>query len=66
MISNQSIRDKDLERFNRKMFWERTNSAYAALKKDPIAWKKEQDERSTWDVTLADGIGDYVEGGRTY
>jgi len=40
MISNQSIRDKDLEEFNRKMFWERTNSAYATLKKRPNRLEK--------------------------
>ena len=56
--SMQSILDKAIEEFDRKLFWERTNSAYAALKKNPIAWKKEQEERLAWDVTLADGLAD--------
>jgi len=66
MISNQPIRDKDLEKFSRKLFWERTNANYAALKKDPIAWKKEQEERSAWEVTLADGIEDEKYPNRVY
>ncbi len=48
------ILDKAVDEISRKIFWERTN-AYATLKKDPSAWKKEQEERSAWDVTLADG-----------
>jgi hypothetical protein len=56
MISNQSIHDKALEEFSRKIFWERTNSAYTALKKDTVAWEKERKERSVLDATLADGL----------
>jgi predicted transcriptional regulator len=54
--SMQSILDKAVEEISRKIFWERTNSAYATLKKDPIAWKKEQEERSSWEATLGDGL----------
>ncbi|MEK7396416.1 MAG: toxin-antitoxin system protein [Candidatus Poribacteria bacterium] len=54
--SMQSILDKAIEELERKLFWEHTNSAYAELKKDPIAWKEEQEERLAWDATLADGL----------
>jgi len=54
--SMQSILDKAVEELSRKMFWERTNSAFASLQKDPVAWEKELEERSAWDVTLTDGI----------
>jgi len=54
--SMQTILDKAIEELDRKLFWERTNSAYAKLKKNPIAWKEEQEERLAWDVTLADGL----------
>ena len=54
--SMQSIVDKAVEEIHRKHFWERTNAAFAALRNDPNAWKTEQEERSAWDVTLADGL----------
>jgi len=37
---------------------EASNEAYATLKVDPKAWQELQDERSEWDVTLADGLND--------
>jgi hypothetical protein len=52
----QAIVDRALEEMWRKDFWKRTNAAFAALRRDPDAWKSEQEERSAWDVTLADGI----------
>ena len=54
--SMQSIIDRALEELRRKDFWERTNAAFAALQSDPVAWKAEQKERSSWDITLADGL----------
>ncbi|HGJ64306.1 TPA: hypothetical protein ENS27_02825 [bacterium] len=37
-------------------FWKIVNLAYEALRNDPIAWQKELDERSAWEVTLNDGL----------
>ena len=54
--SMQFIVDKAVEEIHRKHFWERTNAAFAALRNDPDAWKAEQEERSSWDITLADGL----------
>jgi hypothetical protein len=50
------IYDKAVEEVSRKIFWERTNSAFNSLQKEPVAWEKELEERSAWDVTLTDGI----------
>jgi len=50
------IVDRAVEEIHRKHFWERTNAAFAALRNDPDAWKAEQEERSAWDITLADGL----------
>ena len=52
----QTIVDRAVEEIRRKHFWERTNAAFAALRDDPDAWKAEQEERSAWDITLADGL----------
>jgi hypothetical protein len=38
------------------MFLDQVNDAYAALRRDPKAWKAEQEERTLWDETLADGL----------
>jgi hypothetical protein len=54
--SMQSILDKAVDEISRKIFWERTNSAYATLKKDTVSWKKEQEERSILDIAIADGL----------
>ena len=51
-----AIVDRAVEEIRRKDFWERTNAAFAALRNDPEAWKAEQEERSAWDATLADGL----------
>lgn len=45
-----------LEEYRRKRFLEDANRAFAALKKDPKAWKAELKERKDWDATLSDGV----------
>jgi hypothetical protein len=40
----------------KRLFWEATNAAYAALRRDQDAWKDEEAERSVWEVTLSDGL----------
>ena len=56
--SMQSVVDRAIEELRRRDFWDRTNSAFAALRKDDDAWRAEQKERSEWDQTLADGLED--------
>lgn len=34
----------------------RTNRAYARLRKDPVAWAQELEERKLWEVALMDGL----------
>lgn len=53
-----SVLDQALSEFQRKCFWERTNAAYAALRKNPKAWKEELAERAAWNATLLDGLED--------
>lgn len=54
--SMQAILNKAIEEYRRKQFFEEANAAYAALRKDPKAWKQEQEERALWDATLQDGL----------
>jgi hypothetical protein len=51
-----SIPEKAVEQYRRQRFLEDVNAAYAALSKDPEAWKSVQEERSAWEVTLGDGL----------
>ena len=52
----QQLLDKAVELLARRYFLEKTNRQYAALKKDPQAWKEELEERELWDATLLDGL----------
>lgn len=51
-----ALLDEAIETLRRQRFLEQVNSAYAALRADPEAWKETLDERRAWDVTLADGL----------
>ncbi len=53
--SMQSVLAKAIEEYRRKSFLEDANAAFAALRADPRAWRREQRERAAWDVTLGDG-----------
>ena len=53
-----SVLDQALSEFQRKCFWEQTNAAFAALRKNPKAWKEELSERAAWNATLLDGLED--------
>ena len=52
----QAILEKAIEDYRRRRMFEAANSAYAALRKNPDAWKAEQAERAEWDATLMDGV----------
>lgn len=45
-----------VEVLRRQRILEATDEAYAAMKRDPKAWKAEQAEREAWDTTSADGL----------
>jgi predicted transcriptional regulator len=53
--SMQEILARAIEEYRRRHFLESANNAFAALQKQPKAWKQEQEERRAWDRTLRDG-----------
>ena len=52
----QKVLEQAVEMYRRKMFWEKTNAAFAKLHEDEAAWREEIEERKAWDATLADGV----------
>jgi predicted transcriptional regulator len=54
--SMQAILDKAVERYRRECFLRAANRDFAALKRNPKAWKEELRERAVWEQTLADGL----------
>lgn len=52
--THQEVIDAALRRYERELFIERMNAGFEALRADPEAWREEQEERASWDVTLAD------------
>lgn len=45
-----------LAEYERRLFWLKAAAEFRALRNDPKAWKDEQEERTAWDATLADGL----------
>ncbi len=54
----QTILDLAIEEYRRQRFLQEANKAYAALRKNPKAWKAELSERKEWDATMADNQED--------
>jgi predicted transcriptional regulator len=54
--SMQAVLEQALEQYRRQQLLEATNAAYAALRADPDAWAELEQERLTWEQTLADGL----------
>ena len=52
----QEIIEEAVEAYRRRIFLERCNKAYAALRGDRRAWEEELEERKEWEGTLADGL----------
>lgn len=52
----QTILDKAIERYRRDKFVRDANADFAALKRDPKAWREELKERDLWEQTLSDGL----------
>jgi predicted transcriptional regulator len=57
-ISMQSVLEHALESYRRQQLLEATNTAYATLQADPVAWAELEQERLDWEQTLADGLED--------
>jgi hypothetical protein len=57
-ISVQSLLERAIEDYRRKLFLMEANSAYQALRDDPQAWEEELEERRLWEATLEDGLED--------
>jgi hypothetical protein len=53
----QEILARAVEAYRRQQFLEEANAAYAALRADSEAWRAEQEERATWEATLAGRLG---------
>jgi hypothetical protein len=50
------VLDKAVDAYRRKLFFERLNAAYAALRADPAAWAEVEEERRSMDGCLMDGL----------
>lgn len=51
----QTVLKDAIEFYRRQKFLDEMNEAYASLKAHPTEWKKEIEERSSWDLTTGDG-----------
>ena len=56
--SKQKLMDNAVTAYAYEQILKKSNEQYAALKKDPKAWKEMAEERKTWDITLVDGLED--------
>ena len=54
--SIQTVLDKAIEHYRRERFLHSANVDFAALKRDPNAWREELRERELWEHALADGL----------
>jgi hypothetical protein len=50
------VLDKAVDAYRRKLFFEQLNTAYAALRADPVAWAEVEEERRSMDGCLMDGL----------
>jgi len=54
--SMQAVLDKAIEHYRREKFLRDANADFAALKRNPKAWKEELKERDVWEQALSDGL----------
>jgi predicted transcriptional regulator len=54
--SMQAVLEQALEQYRRQQLLDATNAAYATLRAKPEAWTNLEQERLTWEQTLADGL----------
>jgi hypothetical protein len=50
------VLDRALDDYRRKVFFEKLNAGYAALRADPQAWAEWEEERRSMDGCLMDGL----------
>ena len=48
----QAVLNEAMKQYQRTKLMDEANTAYAALRADPEAWKEELEERQAWDATL--------------
>jgi hypothetical protein len=53
-----AVLDRAVDEYQRRVFLDECNAAFAALRADPKAWAEELAERALWDTTLMDGLED--------
>jgi hypothetical protein len=53
-----AVLERAVDEYERRVFLEECNAAFAALRADPKAWAEELAERRIWDQTLMDGLKD--------
>lgn len=56
--SMQSALAKAVELYRRQIFLQKSNAAFADIRKNPKAWQEELKERENWDLTLLDDVKD--------
>ena len=54
----QDVLDDAIELYRRQRIVEQANAVYAELRADPQAWQEELEERTAWEATLSDGLGE--------
>jgi len=52
----QTILKEAIESYRREKFLEEANTAFAALRTDPEAWRDEERDREIWDRAIEDGL----------
>ena len=55
-FSIQTVLNNAVEAYRREVFLDRTNQAYAELKRHPKAWTESQEELAAWNGTTKDGL----------
>jgi hypothetical protein len=63
----EEVLDAAVEDYRRKIFIEKVNAGYAALRADPVAWAEVEAERESMAGSLMDGLDpteDWTEDGR--
>ena len=53
-----TVLERALERYRREKFLDDVNASYAALKANPQEWSDEMAERTLWENTLGDDLGE--------
>ena len=51
-----TVVEEAIEQYRRKVFFQKANEDYAALRRDKKAWAQIKEERRLWDATLQDGL----------